>query len=1075
MAQESRIVTGIVTSEEDGEPVIGASVMIPNSNVGTTTDVDGNFSLKVPANVSVLRFSFVGMTTVDVPVKDKMSVVLSTNDKVLEDVVVTAQGLTRKEKSIGYAAQKLGGEDLTVSRPIDLANSMAGKVSGARIMGGSGATFDVGTVVLRGTGDFQNPIGSEPIYVVDGIVTNKNAVNMDDVDNLTVLKGAGATALYGSQGGNGAIVITTKRAKAGKGRIEVTHTTKWETYYNHIDVQHQYGGGSYGLYGERYAIEGNDNMSWAGLEVISKETKEGFINKNEDGSYQYDMNSDESWGARYDKNVLVSDAWYFDPTSKYYYVNHKARPWVGKMDLADLFRTGINNTTNVSFSKAGEDYSVRASYTNSQREGILENSDATRRFFSFRSSYDPIKWLTVSADYKFTYHRNHNAAAEGYNNANNVFYNFVEWGQTNIDIDDLRDYKRADGSWRTWNVVSPTDLRANYHDNAFGILHEMNRYHTSFGHLFSADLEARLPFKIKAGFKFMGDMRNNERESCYAEGAKKISPSTFELAQYRVSDVTSQGRLTWGDRFFDDRFSIDAAGFLEVRHYRYSYIHSGTSNGLVNGTGWWSVSNSTDFPSTVNTRKEFKTRSGYANVTMGFDDTYFLDASLRRDFDSRLDSPSKKTKNNYLYGGVSASVMLDKFVNLDWLSYWKVRGSQAQVGSTLEAYQLDTPYYTYAYDSQQSFYTSSTQVSDDIKPTITTSYEFGTEFRMFNDRIWGDINYYVKNTKDQIFELDVTPASGYASRLINCGEIDNHGIEISLGATAFRNRDWKVDFNFNISRNHNKLVKLADGMSETLLASKKITNQWSLRAIEGKPVGVITTSNRWLRDDNGELILEKSKSNMWGGGYAPVYKNQTEKEVGNYQPDYTGGFSANASWKNLSLSLNFDYMIGGQMVSLTNTYGTCSGILTSTTGKNSNGVNVREAIIDGGGVDVHGVDKEGNPVDCKMNAYYYYHYKAKYDIDSWVYDRTYLKLRDVSVSYQFDKKTLDKLDIGLSQASVSFVANNLWLIYSACPNIDPSEMSIDNSSTSNKLVSAFLEGAQAPSTRSYGLTVKVAF
>ena len=1090
MAQESRTVTGVVLSEADGEPIIGASVVIPNSSEGTTTDIDGNFSIKVPTDVKTLRFSYVGMTTVELPVQNKMQVTLSENDKVLEDVVVTAQGLTRKEKSIGYAAQKLGGEDLTVSRPIDLANSMAGKVSGARILGGSGATFDVGTVVLRGTSDFQNPVGSEPIYVVDGIVTNKNAVNMDDVETLTVLKGAGATALYGSQGGNGAIIITTKRAKEGKTKVEFSHTTKWETYYNHIDVQNQYGGGAYGSYGEMYAIEGNDNLSWAGLEAINETlaTNKRFLQKNTDGSYQYDMNKDESWGARYDKNVLVADAWYYDSTSSRAGV---ARPWVGRMDLSDLFRTGINNTSNVAVSTSGKGYNARVSFSNSQREGIMANSDAVRRFFSVRTSFDAGKYLTVGVDYKFTYHKNHNSASEGYNNGENVFYSLVEWGQTNIDIDDMKDYKRPDGSYRSWNITKTTDLSAKSHDNAFAVMNEVNRYHISFGHLFSADAEVKLPHNIKAGYKIMADMRNNKRESRYPDGFKKLSPSSYANQQYMVTDITSQARLTWGDRLMDNRLSVDAAAFWEGRQYKYSRLSSETANGLIDGKcGWWSVNNSISNAKTNNLDKTFKTYSVYANMTVGFDDTYFLDASYRWDADSRLDNPAKTSKDNYQYGSLSASVMLNKFVDADWLNYWKVRGSLAQLGSSLEPYDLDDPYILYQYGAQASFHHSSTQNADDLRPTITTSYEVGTEFRMFDHRFWGDVNFYIKNTTDQIFEQNVSPASGYDTRRINCGRIDNKGIEVSLGATLFRNRDWRWDVDFNVARNINKLVKLSDETSENVLASKKITKQWSLRAVEGEPVGVITINNQWKRTDDGRLILEKidetknaAKADLWGGGYAPIYDNDGNVNVGNYQPDFTGGFGTSLSWKNLSMNLSFDYMIGGQIVSLTNVYGQCSGILTSTVKKNKNGVCEREAIVNGGGVNVSGVvevtDENGNveyqDVECKMNAYNYYHYKSRYDLASSVYDRTYLKLRDVSVNYRFNKKLLEKMGIGLSEASVSFVANNLWLIYSACPNIDPSEANIDNSSSSNKLVSAFLEGGQAPSSRSYGFTVKVAF
>ena len=226
--------------------------------------MNGKFTIDAKAG-NTLVFSYVGMQTKEQAAKNGMTVQLGQDDKMLDEVVVTAMGLTRKEKSIGYAAQTVSAEELTQARQTDLGNAMAGKISGARFIGGSGATFDAGTIILRGTTDFSNPMGSEPIYVVDGTITNKNAVNMDDVESINVLKGSAATALYGSQGADGAVIVTTKKGKNGEAHFEVSHTLQWESYYNHIKMQNKYGGGSLGLYGERYAEEGVDNMSAANI------------------------------------------------------------------------------------------------------------------------------------------------------------------------------------------------------------------------------------------------------------------------------------------------------------------------------------------------------------------------------------------------------------------------------------------------------------------------------------------------------------------------------------------------------------------------------------------------------------------------------------------------------------------------------------------------------------------------------------------------------------------------------------------------------------------------------------------
>ncbi len=1055
MAQ-TKTVTGSVTSAEDGEPIVGATVIVPGSSVGTVTDIDGRFSLKVPQGTKTLRFSYVGMQSQDASVKNKMNIVLAPEEQILEGVVVTAQGLTRKEKSIGYAAQKIDAKDLTITRQTDLGNSLAGKVAGARFIGGSGATFDAGTIILRGTTNFDNPMGSEPIYVVDGVITNKNSVNMDDVESLNVLKGAAATALYGSQGGNGAVVITTKKAQSGKGRVEVSHTTQWESYYNHLDLQKLYGGGSLGVYGERYAEEGADNM---GAEYLFSNFGEGV---NEDGSYIYDMYSDESWGPRFDDKTMVASALYFDPTSSKYM---QAETWSNRLDLKDLFRTGVSNVTNVAVSKAGAGYNTRLSFTNSERDGIYENSDATRRFFSIHSQFDPVKWITVRGDYKMTYRKNHNAAVEGYSDANNVFYDYVQWGQTNVNIADYKDYKRPDGTWRTWNPVSSTDLSANFHDNSFAILNETNRYSTDWWHVISGDVQFNLPLNIKAGVSVDINHRTHEGESQYAEGSINYTPY-YSTNQYNLTDVTVKGRLTYANRFINNRLSVDAAAFIEQRQYSYSTLNGSTSDGII-VNNYWNLNASKGYVSATNSKTQYKTRSVYGNLTLGFDDTYFLDGSIRNDWDSRL----SKNDNSYLYGGLSASVMLNKFIDHDakWLDYWKVRASMAQVGSTLSAYALSEPYYTYKYNSNTALYQSSTQVNQSIEPTISTSYEVGTEFRMLKNRIWGDINFYTQDTKNQILDMDVTGASGYVARMVNAGLIRNRGIEISLGASPIRTKDWEWTLAANFGKNSNELVELSDDMDQYTLYWNRFYYNWNLYAKEGQPIGVITTSARWAHNDDGELLLTPTTSSAWGDGYTYTLDTE-EKEVGNFQPDFTGGFSTSLRWKTLTLGMSFDYMVGGQLVSWTNMWATGSGLLAETAVNNSKGVNVREALVDGGGVEISGVDAEtGEKVNCRMNAYYYYHYKAYYDNDEWIYDRSYLKLRELSLTYQFEKRLLNKLKVGLSEASISFVATNPWLIYSACPNVDPSEANATSLSTS------YIEGGQAPATRSYGLTVKLAF
>ena len=1062
---QNSTVKGVVTSAEDGLPVIGASVVVQGTTLGAITDLDGQFNLEnVPSSAKNLMVSYVGLRTEVIAIQKGvvMQIVLKSASETLDEVVVTAQGLTRKEKSIGYSAQKVDGEKLTVARQTDLGNAMAGKIAGARFYGASGATFDSGSIVLRGSTSFTSPAGSEPIYVVDGSITNKNAVNMDDVESINVLKGAAATALYGSQGGNGAVIITTKSAAKGssKGRFEVSHTLTFEKYYNHFDMQKQYGGGSYGYDG---AIVGNyeENKNVDTMSPSFLYGNQYGEMQNADGSYYLDYGSDESWGARFDKNVMMANANYYDPTSAQY---GKAKPFVWGLDLNDLFQTGVANTTNVAFSKAGKDYSSRVSFTNSQREGIQQNSDAVRRYLAVKTTFKTTDWMNVSLDYKYTYRRNHNSASEGYGADGNSLYSFLQWGHTEVDLDDFKDYKRPDGSWRTWNIKSPTNLVANFHDNPFAQFDNINKTTTYRWNVFTGNVQFILPWNFKAAVNVIGNMRAHESESKYGEGSINFS-SYFYTEQGHVSDLTTQGSLTWNDRFFDDRLTVDAAAFIEQKNYDYKYVYGHTNSGLIMD-GFYNIAASSGAATAYNYEQHYKTRSVFGTATIGFDDTYFLDGSIRNDWDSRLHAHN----NSFLYGGLSASVMLNHFLkDAEWLNYWKLRGSFAQVGSTLSAYNTQLAYSyggttNYKYNNMTSLYASNVQLNPNIEPTISTSYEIGTEFRMFDNRFWGDINYYRRDTKNQILNMTVAPQSGFGSRQLNSGLVRNQGIEISLGGTPVKTKDFEWNIDGNISKNENELVKLNPEIKTYMLEGNSFYYFWYIKANEGRPLGEITTMARWLRNDEGKLVLRPTTSSSWGGGWQPSYDLNNEKVVGNFQPDWTGGFSTDFRYKNLRLAASFDFMIGGEMVSWTNMWSTGSGISAQSASLNDKGVNVREPISKGGGVRVDGVDEQGNPVTAYMNAYQYYHYLANYDLDQWVYSRSYVKMRELSLTYDFSKALLKKANIGLSDASISFVANNPWLIYSACPNVDPSETG-----------SNWLEGGQAAATRSFGLTVKLGF
>ena len=1067
-------VKGTVTDASNGEPITGAAVVVQGSATSyALTDVQGAFSINAPRN-GVLVVSNMGYKTKSVEVNGMtvVNVALEPDTEYLDEVVVTAQGLTRKQKAIGYSAQVINDEQLTVVHSSSLGNSLAGKVAGAQFWGSAGSTFSEGKIILRGPTSYNNQEGSEPIYVIDGTIASAAAVNMDDVESINILKGPSATALYGSRGANGAVIITTKKAQEGQSHVEFSHTTTAEVLYNHIKFQTEFGGGA---------------MAQQNTAMYNAVQKAGLLDKYPDvldakaafelngfdlpdGTYTYDYWEDVNWGPRYDNTTMVRPAVSWDPSHPKY---GKAEPWSYQLDLRDLTRVAWTNTTTVSFNKSVKGMNTRVSFTNVDRPGIFYNSKAVRRSFSISSQIKPNSWLTADLSYRYRVRVNQNAEQEGYSANGNYICDFVQWGHTNVNLKDLKDWQRPDGGWRTWNIVGAmnfddyaaaylagdADLTANYHDNPYAVMEQYTYTNKTQYHMASADVYASLPYNFRLGARINNLIQDSHYEEKDGFGSINFDPY-YRNYFAETNDITAQGYLTWNNSFVDNRLTAEAAAFAEARKYDYYYLNSATNGGL-SVIDLYNLSASNNTYSTNNSETHYKTRSFFGTATIGWDDLVYLDGSLRYDIDSRL----PVDKNGYLYGGGSLSFMASKLINAPWLNFWKIRGSLAQVGSTIGAYSVK-PTYTVStkLHGQTGLYEPTTQVNEHILPTISTSYEVGTEFKLFNNRLYGDVNFYLKNTKNSIINATVLPQSGFNSRTINAGLVQNKGVEILLGGTPVRTKDFEWNLSANISKNVNTLVELAPGQPSTRLYGNSFYFYWDLMSIEKQPIGVIQTNARWLRNDDGQLVLRAGTANT--GDVRPTFETDVPKSVGNIQPDFTGGFNTSFRYKDFTLSAAFDYVIGGQMVSWTNMWGKGSGLLAETAVLNDRGKSIREPVQTGGGVHLTGVDKDGNAMDGYIDAFYYFYYQYVYDQDSTVFNRTYLKMRELALRYNMPKNIVNKIK-GISSASVAFVATNPWLIYSAVPHIDPSEL---GGAEYN-----FLEGGQAVSTRSFGITLNVTF
>lgn len=1054
VAQKTNV-SGVVVSAEDGQPVIGASVIVKGTTIGTVTDFDGKFTLEVPDGQKTLQISYVGMVQQEVAVRPNVSVRLVSDTQNLDEVVVTAQGLTRKEKSLGYSTQQVKADELVQVRTTDLNNALVGKVSGVQFVGSSGATFDEGTIVLRGaTSISSDRSDSAPIYVIDGVIADDaNGVNMDDVASVNVLKGPAATALYGSRGGNGAIIITTKGGMDGLERMEinVSHTLTVDVPKIYFDLQDKYGGGYMGADAEMNTFHYDPSVHPEYLQAL-------------DGVQYYDYNNDASWGPVFDGREYAP--WYaWDSTDPRFGQTAK---WENGLDLYDLYRNGISNTTNVAFSRSGKNHSSRISFSNVSRKGISPNSDASRRYLSARTSFKPIDRLTVSVDYKYTYRHNHNSAYEGYSTFNPL-RTYTQWGHTNVDLNDLKEnYIRPDGTFRTWNISSITNSTGAFHPNPYAVYEQINRDDIYQYNIFSGDAELEIWNNIKAGIRVNGNIRQYKSEEGIPMNIEGET-SSYEQTQYMESDIQTQGRITWGDRFVNDRLTVDAAIFFEDRQYSKDQVEAFTRDGL-NMNYFYSTAGSAGLAGGNTMKTEMHERSIYGTVTAGWDDTYFIDGSLRNDWSSTLNP----NNNSYLYGGLSvAAIASNWFKDAHWLNFWKLRASFAQVGSTLDAYNIYSVYKMrdsndniIKYGQLTNLWVDNILKNENIKPTISTSYEVGTEWRMFDNRFWGDFNFYNRDSKNQIINLNTTPASGYTRRIVNAGLIRNRGVELSLGGDIVRTKDWTWTLNANISRNRNTLEELTDGLTDYRLASYGFGTYTYLYAEVGEPIGVIR-GTVYNRDPEGNIILTQRGD----GSLVPSVNTSAQENLGNVQPDVTGGFSTSLRFKDFTLGMAFDFQIGGALASASNMFGYGSGLLAETAGYNDKGNPVRSSVESGGGVRVDGVVDNGDgtytPKTVYMDANTYYQSYYQNAWENFVYKASYLKMRELSVRYDVPTAWLAKHNWGVKAASLSFVASNPWLIYSAVPNLDPSEI--------GGVTYSYMEGGQAPSTKSFGFTVNLTF
>jgi TonB-linked SusC/RagA family outer membrane protein len=1055
-----RTVTGRVTDEK-GDAVPFATVTLKGSKNGVAADANGNFSIKAKTG-DVLVFSAQGLDNKEATVGagSTVGISMAKNNKALEEVVVTgAYNTKRTQRSTSYNAQVVTGEQLNTIRQTNINNALAGKVSGIQVRSQSAAKLNSnGNIRLRGASGLGGDEGI--IYVVDGtILPNPNDINMDEVDDVSVLQGPAASALFGSQGANGAIVITTKKGKKGPGiGVDVNLGAVWEKVYIVPNYQNSYGGGSTADM-IRYTWQPNHPVEWKAL----------------DGKYYADYSDDASWGPRMvGQEYIPWYSWYGGHADSYKTARMTAQPDNGR----DYFNTGVTLNNSVAFTKATDNASFRFGYQNVDIKGLLPTTSLKKNQFTFNTSVNLTPRLTIAANINYVTQTTRGEFDDGYSNQTTGSFN--QWFHRNLDMGKLRelkDLRTPDGTWASWNHANPNSYdpanpRAFYAGNYwynfytwFDLVKPVQGYDRIFG-------DASLAYKITNDLRIKGTVRKNINsawsETRYSSDLLQSGIQTQGNCPecrgfYGTSSSKSDRQnvellLTYSKKIND--FTINANAGSDFFRWDFKGNSASTNNGL-NVPNLYTIANSKDAPSVGNDRVQEKYRALYATAGLGYKNFLFFDATIRNDWYSTL----PKGANDVMSKSFGASFVFTDLVKIPGVSFGKVRASWGEIPKALGTSSTTFGAYRYpgfAYGVGQFQWngnflmgTPNEVVDSAIRGAVATQKEIGLEMKFLKNRLGFAVTYWDATEKDFPRSVSVNGASGFTSKLINTGEITKKGVDVQFNArpVVSKNFEWTINATWSYLL-ENKVVSIAPGTPRLVIEGLWGTTGPRLVHTEGQTWGQIW-GNGIKRNADGVPMVDAN-------GF---FMSDPEKYYGSVLPRYTGGIQNSfVLFKDFIINANIDYQSGGKFFSLSNMWGSYSGLTARTAVVNEKGNPIRNSVADGGGIRVVGVDVDNKPVERYVEAQDYFHnlYNNR-TFDPYIYDLTFVKLREVSVGYQIPVKKLG-IDSWMQRATFSLIFRNPILIYAKTEDFDPSEIS--NLSG---------EAGNLPGTRGIGFNLRVGF
>ena len=1021
-AQEKTI-SGTVSDKSGVLP--GVSVVIEGSNKGVETDFDGKYSIEANSG-DVFVFRYLGYETAKITVaaSNIINVTLKEGGELLDEIVITAFGIKRSEKALGYSVQSIKGESMTEARESNITNAISGKIAGVQVTGTSGSVGASSRIVLRGNSSITG--NNEPLYVVDGVPISNSSfgnagsgggvdlpngaadINPDDIESITVLKGPNAAALYGLRAGNGVIVITTKKGDASK-KFSVSINTN-VTMSNPLllpDYQNSYG-------------QGGDTTHFNYLDGASGGIGDGV---------------DESWGPALDAGLEFVQ-WDSQLTN-----NGNPTPWISYPDnVKDFLNTGINISNNVSITSGG----FRLSIGNSEQEGMVPFTELKKFTVGVSGSLKLGERLTASVSLNYFNQDSDNIPISGYNNEN-PFQQFI-WSARQVNFTDLRNWRDFPlAPANTAAAGTPLNWNHNFQNNPYWVL-ETNRNTFSKDRLIgNVDLTSQLTDDLSLSTKLGVDSFSQFTTNRQAVGSNNAQDGSYAQSQRRFEEVNASFLLNYNKNFSEDfGFSFSLGG----NHMNRTYDRLSGSLPALELPNLYSLSNlqtgSTANISNYHSDQQINSFYGYGQFS--YKDMFFLDFTGRNDWSSIL----PVANSSFFYPSIQGSVVLsDVFPVLkeNKVNFLKVRGGWSKVGSTgaLGAYSLNQVFglNNSGFGNQASV--PNTQFNPNLKAETVTGVEFGIDAKMFANRLRFSATYYDQKSADLLVPIQVTAATGFTNVWDNIADMSNTGYELQLGGTIIKKEDFSFDIDVNFAQNKNEVTSLGE------LETYVLGGQWglSLEARPGQPYGSLVGRD-FERTTGGEVIYENG---------LPLI-DSTQKIIGNIAPDWTGGATFSIRYKAFDFSTLIDAKIGGDVHSMTYSWGRYAGTLSETLIGRETGVVGNGVMSDGNGGYV------ANNVTVSAKSFNQSSYSNSIE-SSAIFDASYVKLRQISIGYTLPRKFIENSVV--KSLKVSIVGRNLLILHKNTPHIDPETgFSASNGNQGQ-------EFGQYPSSRNIGFNINMRF